>query len=197
MSDEKIDRIGAMLNEKDFDFVKTQNEDGTLFKYQAGLYAMPNDVEKAFNEYERKYIENERFAYDLFVQLTDLLKELEMETKDNYWYENMDIVRLFKEILIRYNNWSSAMRRNTLMSQETMKTMFDMLKNRYIPAEEVEKIKLEEVESFMKRRVLIKPLLQLKKNEDFILHIKKSEAERMGFARGDKISVLRKAEVSQ
>jgi hypothetical protein len=196
MSDEKIDRIGAMLNEKDFDFVKTQNEDGTLFKYQAGMYAMPIDVEKAFNEYERKYIENERFAYDLFVQLTDLLKELEMETKDNYWYENMDIVRLFKEILIRYNNWSSAMRRNTLMSQETMKTMFDMLKNKYIPAEEIEKIKAEELDSFMKRRVLIKPLLQLKKSGDFVLHITKSEAERIGFARGDKISVLRKSEVS-
>lgn len=196
MSEEKIDRVGAMLNEKDFDFVKTQDEDGTLFKYQAGTYLMPTDIEKAFNEYERKYIENERFAYDLFVQLTDLLKELEMETKDNYWYENMDIVRLFKEILIRYNNWSSAMRRNTLMSQEAMKTMFDQLKNRYVPADEVEKIKLEEVDNFIKRKVLIKPLLALKKSEDYIIHIKKSEAERFGFEKGDKIFIMRKTEAN-
>lgn len=151
-----------VLNQDDLELEK--NADGKLFKIDDSYEGiLENPINKTLSIFQDKFMENERFTYELFLQLDDVLRRLTKEINENYYYDNMDIVKIFREAITRYQSWMSVMRRNILMTKGTMKEIKETIEEQYVPSRKLDELREE-----------LEVSLEEYKEEFFIRKVRKS-----------------------
>jgi hypothetical protein len=95
---------------------------------------------KVFAEFEKEFKRNDVEAFERFKDLNVSLGDLNKTREAHPFYDEMDIVTMMREILVRYKNWATALRQTAFLAKEKMKEIYDIIEKYYIPAAELQMI---------------------------------------------------------
>ena len=169
------------ISEKDMKF---DNKTESLFNIKENYETfLSNPSHLLFSNYEKEFMKNERLIYEYFLQLGTAQEEFYATLANNYYYENMDVIKDFKEILLRYKNWATYLRLQILMSREKMKDVFDCVNEKYVSIRDYENLK-DEAQQIMVEE-MVGEELEVKKMGN-ILVIPLSETK---YTNGEKVKI--------
>jgi|SRR3989304_5348025 len=169
------------ISEKDMKF---DNKTESLFNIKENYETfLSNPSHLLFSNYDKEFMKNERLIYEYFLQLGTAQEEFYATLANNYYYENMDVIKDFKEILLRYKNWATYLRLQILMSREKMKDVFDCVNEKYVSIRDYENLK-DEAQQIMVEE-MVGEELEVKKMGN-ILVIPLSETK---YTNGEKVKI--------
>jgi hypothetical protein len=117
-----------------------------------------NPINAVLSDFKKNYLRNEQIAYEFFHQLNVLLIKYSNELNANFFYDNMDIVKLINNLLDKYQNWAFALRENTYLGKEKMIEVDKIIKDYYIPKKDFDdsieglKVQIEDLEKGAKSK---------------------------------------------
>lgn len=123
-------------NEVDMNF---KENDDSLEKIDDSLESIKGQpMNLVLSSFGKQFLKNERLGVIMFRQLKEDLSKLNKELSEKAIYDDMDIVRLFKNLLSKYDAWMSMQRQNIFLSYESMKKVKETLDKYYITKEQFE-----------------------------------------------------------
>lgn len=135
-------RTDYAMRESEFDFDK--DKEAIFEGLDDSLNSVrENPVNYVLGAWQKEFLRNERMSYELFEQLNLHLQELDEMLTSNHFYNNMDIVRLFLEILIRFKNWVTSMRQTVFLCRDKMIEMKRVVAENYVPNQSYEDLQQE------------------------------------------------------
>lgn len=138
---------GMGLPEMEF---KDTETNGGLEKVDDSIEAIKeNPINWIVSSFGKQYLENERVSKLFLIQLQNDLDEFEKELSSNPRYNEMDIVKLVKNILTKYFNWATSQRQTIFLSYSKMKEALDVVHKYYI-TKEVYDLERESLEAAFK-----------------------------------------------
>jgi len=108
---------------------------------------LENPINQVLGSFKREFIKNELTSATLFQQLNEDLAEFSKKMSDYPWYENMQIVKLMNNIILKYTNWAASMRQTIFLAKEKMHEVYRALEKFYIKKSEFEVLKDEAAEA--------------------------------------------------
>lgn len=132
------------LREAEFDFEK--RSDARLFpdldESFEGLQTNP--INSVLSKMQTEYLKGERTSLALFYQLNEVLVKFQNEMNANdIFYGKMDIVKVFKEILLRYENWITSQRGLILLFRDYARELKKINEDYYSPNDRLETLEEE------------------------------------------------------
>lgn len=138
-----IDRLAFGLKETEMEFTRTDQDLSlkTINMDKDSIVASP--INYVLGTFKQDFMKNEIMAYEFFLQLNEALDTFTNKLEDSFYYDEMEIVKLFREILIRYKNWATTMRQNIFLAKDKMQEVQDIVEKDYVTKSEMENIQAE------------------------------------------------------
>lgn len=102
-----------------------------------------NPANLILSNFEKDFLQNERTSSELFTQLNYQLQELDNMFNENHYYNEMLIVRVFKEILIRFKNWATSLRQQAFLSKQKMVEMKKIIDENYFSEGQISELRTQ------------------------------------------------------
>lgn len=132
------------LEETDLSFVKEEKED--YFKIDdsyAQLSASP--ANSIFSHFYKVFLVNEQHALELFKQWEEQIEKFNILVNENFFYEDMEIVKQMIMVLNKYKDWVISLRQSVFSAKATVEELDKVIRKEYVTKEEMKKT-IEEVE---------------------------------------------------
>lgn len=154
MAEENI-RTKYGLNENEMKFKKEVTGE-RLFDEVADDFdsIMQNPINLTLSTYEKEFMKNERLAYDMFLQLDIDVRKFYDWMEQYPSYEQMDVTKLFKDIIFKYKLFSTYLRQNILLSENKFKEAKETISNKYVTNDNLDRFRqscLQTVEDIKKQ----------------------------------------------
>lgn len=135
---DEIRRVEFILDEKELQFEKSESK--TLFD---GLDVSPeaiieNPMNLMMSNFDNEYMKNERIGVVLFESLNNAIRKYQKMVNENYYYQDMEIVQVVNDLLIRYGNWIVNQRGLILNTRDMVKQIKEMVDSEYITKKALE-----------------------------------------------------------
>jgi hypothetical protein len=129
MEEKKRGSYGIEDKEVSFD---SSDQESEINKEYDDLDGSLRDELKIFT---RLFLRNEDHSASMFLDLSEKITEFQSNLDQNYYYNEMDIIKLTKEILRIYRLWAISLRQNIFLSKEKIKIMAKKVKKDYVSQE--------------------------------------------------------------
>jgi len=177
---EDINRADYGIQEEEMDF----DRDKQMFKGKINdnyETILNEPVNKPLAEFEKEFHKIDTEVYERFSELNQYLSAFTRQLDENPVYENMEIVQMMREVLIRYKVWATALRQHAFLSKDKIREIHNIVKNYYIPAQELEMIK-ENLDVGITRKLDNELVIVFSKNKNISYKV------------GDRVRILREGD---
>lgn len=140
---DEIRRVEFVLDEKELQFERTESK--TLFD---GLDVSPeaimeNPMNLMMSNFDNEYMKNERIGVVLFESMNNAMRKYQKMVNENFYYQDMEIVQIVNDLIIRYNTWITNQRGLILNTRDMVKQIKDLVDSEYITKKTLEKYQEE------------------------------------------------------